>query len=110
MHTWYLSHRKLIPIKLEIKIIVFVFNLFSSIENWDEGPRIFNVIAESLQLKPYLTFDRADRHEISFKVEKNPANKSALDVARLILDKNFMRQLSRLKGVSVQSAGVGNKV
>lgn len=61
-------------------------------------------------MKPYLTFSRADRHEISFRVGKNPENKNAADLARLIMDKNFFKSHARLKGLSVETAGVGDKV
>lgn len=94
--------------KANISIIFMA--ILRSIETWDDGKRVVSSIAEILNLQTYLTFSRSDRHEVSFKVEKNPENKSAADVARLMMDKNFVRTMSRLKGLRVQSAGVGDKV
>lgn len=67
-------------------------------------------ISKILNMEKYLTFSRVDRHEISFRVEKNPDNKSAADIARAVTDKKFRNTLYRLFGVSVTDAGVGDKV
>lgn len=47
---------------------------------------------------------------MSFRVEKNPEKKSAFDVAKLMTEKKFITTMFRLKGLSVQGAGVGDKV
>lgn len=83
---------------------------FRSIDNWGEGLRIFKWIGELLQMNRYLTLSRVDRHEISFRVENNPENRRSEDVARLITDSNFKKNLRRLKGIIVVDAGVGDKV
>lgn len=56
----------------------------------------------------YLTFSRADRHEISFRVEQNPEHRSAADVVQAI-NSNRKNSLNRLYGFTVMYAGLGDK-
>lgn len=77
-------------------------------DDWNEGTRVVAAIADMLNMRNYLTSIRVDRHEIAFRVEKNP-NKNASEVARAINDARFKVNLSRRIGVIVDSAGVGNK-
>lgn len=77
-------------------------------DNWNDGTRVVAAIADMLNMKDYLTSIRVDRHEIAFRVEKNP-NKNASEVARTINDLRFRNNLSRRLGVIVVQAGVGNK-
>lgn len=77
-------------------------------DNWNEGTRILNAVAEMLHMKNAFGSIRVDRHEIAFRVDKNQ-NKTATDVARAINDNRFRNNLSRRIGVIVMRAGVGNK-
>lgn len=78
------------------------------IESWTSGARIVTAIGEMLNIK--LSHPRVDRHEVSFRVEPNPDNKNAVDVARFINDTRFKNNLSRRFGITVLRAGVGDKV
>ncbi len=84
--------------------------LKNSLDNWKEGARIVQALGEMLNLQNYFTHTRVDRHEVSFRVEKNPEGKTALDVAKSINDSRFKNNLSRRLGVLVMRAGVGDKV
>jgi receptor-type tyrosine-protein phosphatase N len=84
--------------------------LKNALDNWKEGARIVQALGEMLNLQNYFTHTRVDRHEVSFRVEKNPEGKTALDVAKSINDSRFKNNLSRRLGVLVMRAGVGDKV
>lgn len=84
--------------------------LKNSLDNWKEGARIVQALGELLNLQNFFTHTRVDRHEVSFRVEKNPEGKTALDVAKSINDSRFKNNLSRRLGVLVMRAGVGDKV
>lgn len=84
--------------------------LKNSLDNWKEGARIVQALGEMLNLQNFFTHTRVDRHEVSFRVEKNPEGKTALDVAKSINDSRFKNNLSRRLGVLVMRAGVGDKV
>lgn len=84
--------------------------LKNSIDDWKDGARIVQALAEMLNLQNFFTHTRVDRHEVSFRVEPNPEKKTALDVAKSINDSRFKNNLSRRLGVLVLRAGVGDKV
>lgn len=80
-------------------------------DSWKDGDRVLHELANFLSLKGYLTSLRVDRHEISFRVEDNPEHKTADDVARIINERlpSIKNNLSRRLGVTIISAGVGDK-
>lgn len=83
--------------------------LKNPIDNWQDGARIVNALAELLNMQSYFTHTRVDRHEVSFRVEPNPEKKTAADVAKQINDSRFKNNLNRRLGVSLIQAGVGDK-
>lgn len=80
-------------------------------DSWKDGDRVLEQLANYVNLKGFLTSLRVDRHEISFRVEDNPEKKTAADVARFINEKlqSIKTNLSRRLGVTIISAGVGDK-
>lgn len=84
--------------------------LKNPLDNWKDGARIVQALAEMLNLQGFFTHPRVDRHEVSFKVEQNPEKKTATDVAKSINDSRFKNNLSRRLGVLVSRAGVGDKI
>lgn len=81
------------------------------LDSWRDGDRVLNELANLLSLKGYLTSLRVDRHEISFRVEDNPEKKTAADIARMINERlpSIKNNLSRRLGVTIISAGIGDK-
>lgn len=79
------------------------------VDNWRDGERIVQAIAEQVSLINHLSHIRVDEHEVSFRVDANPEQKTAADVARSINDPRFKSNLSRRLGVNVIYAGVGDK-
>lgn len=59
------------------------------IDNWRDGERIVQAIAEQLNMQNYLTYIRVDQHEVSFRVEANPERRTASEVAKAINDNRF---------------------
>lgn len=80
-------------------------------DSWKDGNRVLNELANLLSMKGYLTSLRVDRYEISFRVADNPEHKSAADVARIINERlpSIRNNVSRRLGVTIVSAGVGDK-
>lgn len=66
-------------------------------------------LAETLNMRNYLTFSRVDRHEISFRVEENPLRRTATEVAHAINELRLKNNLNRRYGFTVMYAGVGDK-
>lgn len=91
--------------------IIVISNLNFRLDSWRDGDRVLNELANLLSLKGYLTSLRVDRHEISFRVEDNPEKKTAADVARMINERlpSIKNNLSRRLGVTIISAGIGDK-
>uniref|UniRef100_A0A336LY98 CSON007850 protein n=1 Tax=Culicoides sonorensis TaxID=179676 RepID=A0A336LY98_CULSO len=83
--------------------------LKNALDSWKEGERIVSILAKTLQMEPYLTRSRVDRHEVSFFVEANPERKTAQDIARLLNDPRTKASISRRYGIIIETAGVGDK-
>lgn len=79
------------------------------VDSWNEGERIVNALATTLNMETYLKKIRVDPHEVSFFVEPNPERRSASDVAKLINTNRTKTSIYRRYGISIEGAGVGDK-
>ncbi|XP_061395036.1 receptor-type tyrosine-protein phosphatase N2, partial [Musca vetustissima] len=88
---------------------VFVKN---PIDSWNDGVRIVNELANILHMQGYFTYLTVLPHEVSFRVDSNnPEHKTAIDIARAINENRGVKNnILRRLGVTVLSAGVGDKI
>lgn len=66
-----------------------------------------NAVAIMLNMKNYFTDLRVVSHQITFRVEENPENKTAEDVSRAISDIRVRNNLARRLGFTVLGSGIG---
>ncbi|XP_017769765.1 PREDICTED: receptor-type tyrosine-protein phosphatase N2 isoform X2 [Nicrophorus vespilloides] len=79
-----------------------------TLRSWRQGDAVIRNISSLLNLNwNVLSHGRVDRNEVTFKVNPNPMNLNATDVATKIWD--IKDQLKAATGVEIVATGVGDK-